>query len=232
MKKASVFLTIISFISLLFLALYYYKFKDFSLIIILSLFFILFLSYFYFEKSSMGTKEIAVIATLSTFGAVLRVPFAAIPNVQPTTFIVAISGYVFGVYEGFLIGSTTAVISNIFLGQGPWTPWQMFAWGVVGALSGLIGKREKKLSVETFSILCFFYGFLFDWIMNLWFILGFIKPLTIKSIVLAYVSGLTVDVMHSFGNFIFSIIFYSKFLKVLNRFKNRLRVTYIKNEGE
>ena len=92
--------------------------KDYSNIIVLLVFLLLFSAYIYFEKSGLGSKEIGIIATLSSFASVARVPFVAIPNVQPTTFIVALSGYVFGPYLGFLVGSTTAFISNIFLGQG------------------------------------------------------------------------------------------------------------------
>ncbi len=200
-----------------------------SLSVTLAVFFIIFLSYFYFEKSSMGTKEIAVIATLSVFAAVSRIPFAAILNVQPTTFLVALSGLVFGVYEGFLVGSTAAFISNIFLGQGPYTPWQMFAWGIVGAISGLIGKKGKKLSVEKFAIICFLYGFLFDWIMNLWSVLVILDPISIKGILTIYLTSITADIMHSVGNFIFAIVFYESFYKVLTRFKNKLEITYITN---
>lgn len=200
-----------------------------ALVITVCVFLIIFAGYFYFEKSSLGTKEIAVLATLSAFAAISRLPFAAIPNVQPTTFIVAISGYVFGPYAGFLVGSTTAFVSNIFLGQGPWTPWQMFAWGLVGAVSGLIGKKKGGISVLAFSLICFLYGFMFDWIMNLWHVLGFIKPLNIKTIMLAYLTGLTFDIMHACGNFVFSMIFFEKFQKVLLRSKKRLQVTYIEH---
>ena len=87
---------------------------------------------------------------------------------------------------------------------------------------------EKKISAEVFSCLCFVYGFLFDWIMNLWHVLGFIKPLNIKTIAAAYLSGLTFDIMHAASSFIFCIIFYDSFLKVLKRFKRRLEVSYIK----
>ena len=72
------------------------------------------INFLYLEKSKKGTKEIALIATLSAVAAVSRVPFSGIPGVQPTTFLVALSGLVFGSYEGFLVGSTAAFISNIF----------------------------------------------------------------------------------------------------------------------
>lgn len=204
-----------------------------AIFITMLVFLVIIAGYLYFEKSSLGTKEIAIIATLSAFAAICRLPFAAIPNVQPTTFIVALSGYVFGPYAGFLVGSTTAFVSNIFLGQGPWTPWQMFAWGLVGALSGFIGRRRPGgISVIAFSMVCFLYGFMFDWIMNLWHVLGFIKPLTLKAVMLAYLTGLTVDIMHACGNFVFSMIFFEKFHKVLLRSKRRLQVTYIESNSK
>jgi energy-coupling factor transport system substrate-specific component len=205
--------------------------ENLSLYIVIAAVTILVSSYFYFEKSSMGTKEIALIATLSSFAAAVRVPFAALPNIQPSTFIVALSGYVFGPYEGFLIGATTAFVSNIFLGQGPWTPWQMLAWGIIGSISGILGRisvlNSKKITAEKFAFLCFFYGFLFDWIMNLWHVVGYIKPLRLEAIMLAYASGLIFDIMHSIGNFIFALFFYENLYKVLHRFKKRLEITYL-----
>jgi len=216
-------------ILLIMLGIKYKSYVNMSLSVTLAVFLIIFLSYFYFEKSSMGTKEIAVIATLSVFAAISRIPFVAILNVQPTTFLVALSGLVFGPYEGFLVGSTAAFISNIFLGQGPYTPWQMLAWGIVGAISGLIGKRGKKLSVEKFAIICFAYGFLFDWIMNLWQVLIILDPISIKGILTIYITSVTADIMHAVGNFVFALIFYESFYKVLTRFKSKLEITYIKN---
>lgn len=227
------FTSILSVVCLMFLGfLYGSRVRDYSLMIIFAVFLLLVLSYMYFEKSTMGTKEIAIMATLSAFAGAARVPFAAIPNVQPTTFLVALSGYVFGPYEGFIVGTTTAFISNVFLGQGPWTPWQMFAWGIVGFLSGMLGSvhtsKNKRVSAESFAMLCFVYGFLFDWIMNLWHVLGFIRPLTLNTIMAAYITGLTFDIMHAAGNFIFAIILFDNLYMVLSRFKKRLIITYIK----
>ncbi|MDN5344639.1 MAG: energy-coupling factor transport system substrate-specific component, partial [Clostridia bacterium] len=94
------------------------------------------LLYWGFEQGRVSTREVAVIAMLGTIAAVGRVPFAGLPNIQPTTFMVIISGFVFGSRAGFMVGSTAALVSNFFLGQGPWTPWQMFAWGLAGTTAG------------------------------------------------------------------------------------------------
>lgn len=229
MKKISLIITSLIILVLMILTLQKDIQNSFALLSTLGVLGILFLSYFYFEKSMLGTKEIAVIATLSAFTALSRIAFAPIPNVKPVTFLVALSGFVFGPYEGFLIGSTSAFLSNIFFGQGPWTPWQMFSWGLVGIISGIWGRKGKRVSALKFSIICFMYGFMFDWIMNFWYVLGFVKPITIQSVIMAYLSGLTFDILHGGGSFIFSIIFYESFIDVLLRYKRRLDITYIKN---
>ena len=229
MKIKTFIVTIVLSLILIFLGYNFRNLIDYSTAIFTVVIVLLMITYLYFEKSSMGTKEIALIATLSAFAGASRVPFAVLPNIQPTTFLVALFGYVFGIYRGFLIGVTTAFISNIFLGQGPWTIWQMLAWGIVGALSGIIGSKYKKqrISTENFSFICFLYGFIFDWIMNLWHILGYIKPLTLESIILTYVTSLSFDIMHSTGNFVFSVMLFDSLYKVLNRFRKKLEITYI-----
>lgn len=201
---------------------------NYAVLINLGILIIIFAVYYYFEASKMGTKEIALVATLGAIAGVFRIPFASIPNVQPTTFLVAVSGNVFGPFVGFLVGSTAAFISNIFLGHGPWTIWQMFAWGLVGTISGLF---NKKIKLEIFALICFLYGFMFDWIMNLWHVIGFIRPINIKTVALAYLSSLMFDIFHATSNFIFAVLFYEEMYKILKRFKDRLEVTYIKEVG-
>ena len=72
---------------------------------------------------------LALVATLAALAALGRIAFAPIPNVKPTTDIVLLAGYVLGGAPGFAVGAVAALASNLFFGQGPWTPWQMAAWG-------------------------------------------------------------------------------------------------------
>ena len=72
------------------------------------------------------------------------------------------SGLVFGPFNGFIIGATTAFVSNIFLGQGPWTLYQMMAWGIIGVLSGFLGLKNKKPSKLSFSIILFLFKLISD----------------------------------------------------------------------
>ena len=86
----------------------------------------------WYERTHPSTRVLALVATLAAMAALGRVAFAALPNVKPTTDIVLISGYVLGGAPGFMVGAIAALASNLFFGQGPWTPWQMVAWGGVG----------------------------------------------------------------------------------------------------
>ena len=83
---------------------------------------------------------LALVATLAALAALGRIAFAPIPNVKPTTDIVLLTGYALGGAPGFAVGAVAALASNVFFGQGPWTPWQMCAWGVVGVGGALLAR--------------------------------------------------------------------------------------------
>ncbi|TCO71479.1 ECF transporter S component [Marinisporobacter balticus] len=198
-----------------------------SVSILLISFICIFVSY---ERQSISVKEISLIATLSALAGVSRVPFAAIPNVQPTTFLVIISGYVFGPGFGFMVGGIATLASNVFLGQGPWTPWQMLAWGLAGFSGGILRKFFKNPSRLLLGIFAFCWGFLFDYIMNLWHWLAFVYPLTVQSFIVTYINSFYFDLMHAVGNFTFAYLFGKDFINILSRFKDRIHYTEIPNQ--
>src|SRR5690606_16114673 len=105
-------------------------------------------------------REMVILAMLAAIAAVSRVPFAGIPSVQPTSFVIIVTGLVFGAESGFLVGAVTAIVSNIFLGQGPWTPWQMFAWGLMGMSAGLLRNTWLMSTLWTKSIFVFAWGYI------------------------------------------------------------------------
>src|SRR4051794_41830776 len=91
------------------------------------------LGFTWYERTQPSARVLALIATLAALAALGRVAFAPIPSVKPTTDIVLLAGYVLGGAPGFAVGAVAALTSNVFFGQGPWTPWQMVAWGGAGA---------------------------------------------------------------------------------------------------
>ena len=172
-----------------------------------------------FEAAAVSSKEVALVAMLGTISAVLRVPFAAIPNVQPCTYLVICSGYVFGPIAGFMVGAVTALVSNFFLGQGPWTPYQMFAWGLVG-ISAAYFKRFR-LGTTWLIIFGVVWGYLYGWIMNTWFWLSFVYPLTLRTFSLYQLNSIWFDTFHALGNALFLAFLGNKTIAILERFRKR-----------
>lgn len=173
--------------------------------------------YVRFETRAIKAEEIVLMASLASLAVVGRIPFAALPGVQPSSFIIIMSGIMLGPESGFMIGSTTALASNLFLGQGPWTPWQMMAWGLMGFSAGLLRKHAWMKQKGGLSILGFAWGFLFGWIMNLWFLLGFFQPLSWKVWVSAFVASFYFDLAHALTNAILLWSFSRHWRKVLER---------------
>lgn len=181
-----------------------------------------------FEKSQINPRQVAVISTMGALAAVSRIPFAGILGLQPTTFIVMITGYVFGVQTGFAVGAVAALVSNFFLGQGPWTPWQMFCWGLCGIAAGMLARHQKKgFSLAIFAGASGICGYLFGWIMDIFYWVGFVYPLTWKTFVAAYAASFPADTLHAAGNVVFSVIFGRQFYSVLSRFRTRFWVEYV-----
>lgn len=179
------------------------------------------------QKAAVSSKELALIAALAALAALGRVPFAAIPSVQPTTFLVIMSGFVFGPQAGFMVGATSALVSNFFLGQGPWTPWQMIGWGLVGVSSAYLYRLRPHIKPLGLAIFGAFWGFLFGWIQDLGFWLIFVYPLSLNTLLAAFVSSIAFDAAHAVGNFLFCCFFAAAVIRILREYKERLEVSYV-----
>jgi len=175
--------------------------------------------FFEFESAAISSKEIALVAMLGTISAVSRVPFAVIPNVQPCTYLIICSGYVFGPVAGFMVGAVTALVSNFFLGQGPWTPYQMFAWGLAGVSAAYI--RRFGLGRVWLIIFGVIWGYLYGWIMNIWYWVAFIYPLTLRTFFVYQLTSIWFDTFHAIGNALLLGFFGMKTIAILERFKQR-----------
>ena len=178
--------------------------------------------FFEFESATTSSKEIALVAMLGTISAVLRVPFAAIPNVQPCTYIIICAGYVFGPIAGFAVGAMTALVSNFFLGHGPWTLYQMIAWGLCGLSAGYLSKL--KLNTVALIVIGVVWGYLYGLITNLWYWTAFIYPLTLKTLLVTQLNTVWFDTLHAAGNAVFLGVLGTKTIAILQRFKERFSI--------
>ena len=129
--------------------------KGYLVISILILFTIMTPFFMIFEKRKPKAREIVLIAMMSAIVVTAHLVFHLVLPVHIGTALVIISGIALGPEAGFLIGALSRFICNFYMGQGPWTPWQMFCWGLLGFLAGLAFNRGnlEKLNARTFKII-------------------------------------------------------------------------------
>ena len=117
-----------------------------------------------FEKKS-GTGRMLILAVMVSLSVLGRFAFSALPHFKPVTAIVVIEGIYLGAESGFLCGALSAVLSNIIFGQGPWPPFQMFSWGLIGFLAAIMSPllKKSKLALAIYGV---FSGILFSLLMD------------------------------------------------------------------
>ena len=178
-----------------------------------------------FEEGKATAYEVAIIAMLSATSIALRVAFAALPQVQPSTFIILAAGVVYGSRAGFMVGALTPLVSNFFLGHGLWTPFQMFAWGAAGASAGLVARAWPDISRNGLIVLGILWGFLFGWITNLSQL--FFVPPTWQSVITIYALSFWFEMAHAIANAVVAWVFAVEVLWVLRRYRRRFEVEYL-----
>jgi energy-coupling factor transport system substrate-specific component len=176
------------------------------------------------ESGPVSAKELAVIATVGGAAAASRVLFAAVPNVKPVTVIVVSAGVALGLRAGILVGAIAALVSNLFLGQGPWTPWQMLGWAACGAVGALLAPLlHRRLAL---AAVCFALGFGFDWLLDAqeWWSY---YPHTLAAFLGLVARGIWFDVAHATGNVVFALVAGAELRRVLERYVRRLRTEVV-----
>ncbi len=176
-----------------------------------------------FEGKKPSSRELGVIAVLSALGIAGRAVFFMLPQFKPVIAIVILAGAVFGGETGFLTGAITMLCSNMLTGQGPWTPWQMFAMGLVGFIAGLLF-RQGRLSRN--RIMLCLYGvlsaiLLYGGIMNPASLLMFSTEINWEMLLAYYVSGFPFDCVHAAATFFFLWFGAQPMLQKLERVKTK-----------
>lgn len=176
------------------------------------------------ETGPGSAKELAIIATLGGAAAAGRVLFAAIPGVQPVTVIVVAAGVALGLRAGIAVGGVAALASNFFLGQGPWTPWQMLAWGLCGAIGALAAPLLRRRI--PFALACFALGFLFSGLMDVWEWYSF-YPHTGAALAVQIGRGVWFDAAHAGGNLVLALVAGPELRRLLERTGKKLRTEVV-----
>lgn len=176
-----------------------------------------------FEGRKPKAREIMVISVLAAIGVAGRAAFFMVPSFKPVAAIVILSGISFGGEAGFLVGCLIMMLSNMFMGQGPWTPWQMFAFGMIGFLAGILYQkgilkaRRRDLCIFGFLSVFLIYG----GIMNPASALMSYGQITWSSLLAFYISGAPVDLVHAVSTVVFLWFLSRPMLEKLERIKKK-----------
>jgi energy-coupling factor transport system ATP-binding protein len=174
-----------------------------------------------FEKRKPRARELIIIAVMCVIAVTGRTAFFMLPQFKPAIALIIITAVAFGGESGFLVGAITAFVSNMFFGQGPWTPWQMFAFGIIGFLAGLLSRHgllrrnRAVLAVFAAAATLFIYGGL----LNPAMVLMYQPNPTREMFLLAYLQGIPFDLIHAAASALFTLIISQTMLEKLERVK-------------
>ncbi|MDM5234531.1 ECF transporter S component [Lysinibacillus pakistanensis] len=174
-----------------------------------------------FERRNPQPREILVIAVMSAISVAGRALFVVTPGFKPVAAITAITGFSLGAEAGFLTGAMSALVSNMFFGQGPWTPFQMFMWGMIGFIAGLLGKTgmmHKKIPLIVFGI---FAGIFFSFGMDIWGTISMYGVFSWEAYALALTSAVPFMIIYAISNVIFLLLLAKPIREKLDRIKNK-----------
>jgi energy-coupling factor transport system substrate-specific component len=174
-----------------------------------------------FEKRKPQARELIIIATLAAIAVAGRMAFFMVPQFKPVVALVIIAGVSFGGEAGFIVGAVTGFVSNFYFGQGPWTPWQMFCFGIIGFLAGIL--FQKGLLKTTRLPLCIFGGlatfFIYGGIINLGSALMAGAELSWQQILPYYLTAIPMDAVHAAASVVFLFLISQPMLEKLERIK-------------
>ena len=178
----------------------------------------LILFYASFDKKIVGTRRMVIIAVMTALSVIGRAVFSMIPAFKPITSIVIITAIWIGPESGFLVGSLTAVISNFQFGQGPWTPFQMFAWGMIGLIAGYLGDplRRSRVALAVYGA---FAGIAYSMIMDIWTVLWYGEGFNWSLYLAALATALPYTIGYAVSNVVFLLVLGRPFGEKLQRVK-------------
>ena len=174
-----------------------------------------------FEGRKPQARELVILSVLSALAIGGRAVFFAMPGFKPVAAMVILTGVAFGAEAGFMVGAMTMFCSNVLFGQGPWTPWQMFAMGIIGLLAGICFRKgflyRERFSLSVFGGLVTFL--IYGGIMNPASVLMYQANPDWQMILTAYITGVPADAVHALATVLFLWFLSEPMLEKLDRVK-------------
>ena len=175
-----------------------------------------------FEGRKPKARELVIIAVFCAIGIAGRSIFFMLPQFKPVLALTIIAGVAFGAEAGFLVGAVTMLLSNMLFSQGPWTPWQMFAMGIIGFLAGILFRKgrlsKSRVSLAVFGVISAVV--IYGGIMNPAAVFTVsAQTISLKSLAAYYASGLPMDIVHGISTVLFILFGAEPMLEKLDRIK-------------
>lgn len=176
--------------------------------------------FYSFERKESSSRELTVLAVLIALSVAGRFLFAWLPGFKPITAITILAAVYLGKEAGFTVGSLSAVLSNFYFGQGPWTPFQMFAWGFLGFLAGLLAKplQKSKIALCAFGALA---GILYSATMDIWTTVWAENAFSLTRYLAILLSSLPTTAEYVLSNILFLFLLSKPIGEKLDRIKKK-----------
>jgi energy-coupling factor transport system substrate-specific component len=175
----------------------------------------------WYERSRPTSQVVALVAALAALAIAGRIAFAAFPNVKPTTDIVIFAGYALGPAPGFAVGGFTALVSNFWFGQGPWTPWQMAGWGLCGILGAALAVVRPTAGRFTLAAVCGLAGIAYGALLNFSLMATYGGDLSLQRFLALESRAIPFDAAHAIGNATLALLAGPAIVRMLVRFRER-----------
>jgi energy-coupling factor transport system substrate-specific component len=172
-----------------------------------------------FEARRHPAAELVLMAVLTAITVISRIIFSPLPFFKPVTAILVLIALVLGRETGFMIGALAALLSNFYFGQGPWTPYQMFAWGIVSYLAGFFSRSRKNLFIVL--LLGLLGGVLFSVIMDIQYYFFLEDRFAFGGFLLVMLKSLPMTITYMVSNTVFLLLFWKVFISRLERIKKK-----------
>lgn len=200
------------------------------LIVILAAVIVLVPFYIYFEREKPTARKIVLLTVLIAIAVALRAAFFMVPYFKPVLAFAIIAGVSLGANSGFIVGSMTALVSNFFFGQGPWTVFQMVAWGLAGLIAGLLGDKllagGKTVPMMIYGVIAAFV--IHGGITDLWTIFFVNDNPTLGTVLSVYGAAVIPDAIFAGATAFFLLILGHPMVKKIERVKMKYGLEELK----
>lgn len=186
--------------------------------------------FIHFESGKPSAILLTMIASLCALAIGSRIAFFFLPQIKPIAAIVILAGIAFGTEVGFVTGAVSAFVSNFYFGQGSWTPFQMFALGIIGAMAGLLfcGRKYSGWQVTLYGFLSVF--FLYGGIVDLNTIFFTSQVITASQVFAIYAAAVPFDLLFAFSTAVFLFLLRKPILKKIGRVQTKYWLVDKSNE--